>query len=71
MHACVQDGHLFSGTVARDMISQGQMGTWEKVFILPNKKDVPLEKDEVILHQVPRLMADLLLLMYIVSSSLL
>ena len=60
----MQDGQWFSGIIARDGISQEQRDTWEKVFVLLNQREVFLNKDEVILHQVPRLMADLLLLMY-------
>ena len=64
-HVYMQNGQWFSGPFARKLISQlqGKRDTqWEKVFLLPKKKEVSLEKGEVILHQVKRVMADLLLL---------
>ena len=48
----MQGGQLFSGTFARNLISQGKRDTWEKVFLLPKQREVSLEKGEVILHQV-------------------
>jgi hypothetical protein len=50
----MQGGQWFS--VARDWITQVQKGTWDKVFVLLDRKEVSLEEGDIILHQVPRLL---------------